>query len=1782
MSHSLKTRSPRRAALVALTLLASLLSCGREITGPGGAGAVAQLKFTPDYSSMIDEVDGVMHSVAALLPFNRVRIELRRADSSIAASQVVPFPETATEVPLSITVQLSSGADASGEILTAFLRYINAAGDTVFAGGPLTVRAVPGSGGTSQQPVEIPILPTAPGAVFTRLDISPDSAAGNSGATLTFTATGYDAQNAVVPNAIFGFISRNPSIAAVPTLGQGAVNLVAVRGETWIVAQSLTGLKDSARVRVIPIPTQISKVSGDVQTALQSAAFAQALRVRVLAADNLAVAGSTVNFVVTAGGGTLSAASVQTDINGFADVIWTAGTSIGQGTVTATVGSTAITAAFTGNQVNAGPTSLAFESQPLTIVSGDTLPPIRVAVRNALGQTITAFTGSVSLTRVGTGGGRLVGDTAALAVAGVATFRGLTVDRAGTDYRLSAVLAGVPNQLSNIFVVTPAPATSLVLVSGGGQITNPSTALPAPIVVRVTNVFGQPIVGATVTFAVTGGGSVNPSTPLTDASGLASTQWTLGASGVQQLSVTVGTLSALNVTAALTAPGGPPELFAGYDSTRIRIGQARSVPIYLSNRADTAITVTLSTSAAALQWASSTVQFPAQTRQVNVNLAAGLSLVPGTYWAIVASAAGNDSIEISVDSAFVQFADPYMSYVSPRDTVHLPVRLSDPAPAGGVTVRVKSLNPRLAQVIAGTGARAPVPSCLDAEYCYYGNIPNIPDCPDADFIYGSLQETIGAPGDSVEIVIPAGELVGHFAFIVKDTTARTSLNFVATAPTYMASSVSFFLERYILGVDLRGSGRVGVGEVIEGTVDLLDGGRQREVQVRLRSLTPSIFDVDSIAVLRRLDYSSTYFDLRGLSAGLGQLEYGNAEIGYDTIAVPVLASRLHIAGELEGTLQSERIVYLGVGPDSAAGYSRTISDLPITLVSRSPNVVQIERAIITLPAGYPQTGVPVRVTGFGTSWLVATAPGYPPDSVLFRGQPRWVEVRADNGFHYLGVGTSLRFTARFYDQTGNFGIGRVIEARPRNAARARVVTPFASMTEANAGIAQFDVVGLSVGEDTLDVFFADSVVGSAVYIVDSASVLLNTTAAQANALEPDSTFTYLVGGILVSSFADRMRPAADTVRAILRSSDPSIVRVVDSTVTFLPGQDLSAATASGSYVALRPGTSTLTLSAPGFIAGTSLHTVQPYSLDVLGGGAGYEAGIGSLHSVTLRRNSSVTDTLRLTITHQGPGRMDFVRPVTGIPAENEYFIGEFTGVTLGLDTVIFSAANHTPDTLFVQVFPSVPQLMPDTYVYSGEVDSSVTTYFQVSRWNVALPSQTRRFRVTSLDTTKARVIQDTIVVGVTGSIRNAAVRYRNTGTVTLVMTDLDGISAPDSVNVQIFPRQLYGWTDYGEFYLPIGMRQRTYDENLYLEIDFETDKDLWVRLTTSKAGLISLPDSVRIPAGEGYAYFNIAAGDTVGGVRVTASLPGFNSWEFDVLVSRTLLLVYPDDGAVGGTGFVYVETVDALEQYSRPLAVATNVRLTSNRPDIASVIMPELTIPADSEYVYAPALRAHAPGTALIRATDARVNAFSAFEPDTYEFYVYGPRIFSYGSQYLASPSLLTTSAYHGLSVSQIRDSVWVRLTSKQGRFRPSADSILVDFLDYSNSPYFGLRGISAGIDTLVFSAAGFPSTESLVRIEPGMLLLEPGTPTVVTMGDSTLVRVNFGATDGVPGATVSTPITLNYGYRSGSTQQILIPAGATSASFWVRPSAPGIGTFEVSASGFVPLRVTLDARSRP
>ena len=110
MMSRIRSRLPRTRSLIASVgvLAFSLLSCGREITGPGeGVRFATGLSFVAEFPAPLASVAAGAGSV---VPFERVRIVFRRADATIALDTFVNFPSNADSIALDLRVPLAAAA----------------------------------------------------------------------------------------------------------------------------------------------------------------------------------------------------------------------------------------------------------------------------------------------------------------------------------------------------------------------------------------------------------------------------------------------------------------------------------------------------------------------------------------------------------------------------------------------------------------------------------------------------------------------------------------------------------------------------------------------------------------------------------------------------------------------------------------------------------------------------------------------------------------------------------------------------------------------------------------------------------------------------------------------------------------------------------------------------------------------------------------------------------------------------------------------------------------------------------------------------------------------------------------------------------------------------------------------------------------------------------------------------------------------------------------------------------------------------------------------------------------------------------------------------------------------------------------------------------------------------------------------------------------------------------------------------------------------------------------
>ena len=270
------------------------------------------------------------------------------------------------------------------------------------------------------------------------------------------------------------------TVAAVGWNEDGQCNLSGWRGITAIAA----GSSHTVGVQAPPV-----RLAFAVQPASAGAGSALSPPVMVAVQDEFGntVTGATnpvtIRLGTNAAGGTLSGTLTANAVDGVATFSNLRINRPGTGyTLSATspglVGATS--AAFT---IAVGPPSrLAFTMQPPGSAAAGGPMTVKVAVRDAAGNTVTTATNPITI-RLGTNtaGGTLSGTLTANPVAGVATFSNLRVNKAGTGYRLAAASAGLSGATSTTFGVTAGPPARL------GFTLLPSAKTPAgsTITVRV-------------------------------------------------------------------------------------------------------------------------------------------------------------------------------------------------------------------------------------------------------------------------------------------------------------------------------------------------------------------------------------------------------------------------------------------------------------------------------------------------------------------------------------------------------------------------------------------------------------------------------------------------------------------------------------------------------------------------------------------------------------------------------------------------------------------------------------------------------------------------------------------------------------------------------------------------------------------------------------------------------------------------------------------------------------------------------------------------------------------------------------------------------------------------------------------------------------------------------------------------------------------------------------------------------------------------------------------------
>ncbi len=1738
------------------------------VTSPGLAGSPLTINATA--SALPPSALAIVTQPAS------VTVNTRLASVQVSARDAAGLPSASFVGSVSVAL----GANPGGATLGGTRTRVAAGGNVVF--DDLTIDK-PGVGytlvftATGLSPATSIPFEVRAGAA-TRLAFTAVPATGTAGIALSpaITVSVLDAAGNVA-TAFSGSVAMALSSGtAGATLG-GTLTRPVVNG-----VATFTDVNISKSGAGYTLAASLSGLTGATSSAISIAAGA-AIRLQVIAGADLTrrggtdidsvvalvtdaqgngVAGRTVGFAVASGAGHVSAATVNTDVLGRAAVRWSLGLISGPQTMTVTsAGLTGSPILVTATATAGTPTQLKFQQAPaVRWVAGQSTDSIVVNVVDVDNNLVSTFSGPVTANIVsGPTGSAIFGLTTVTALQGVAIFRGLALQQAGT-YELafrSGALTAAPSVLINVSAGTQ---ISTVVDSGATQSGSAGATLPSDFVVRVTDNYGNIAVGVTVTWAVTaGGGTLSATSSVTDDNGRARTRLTLGAgAGANTVAVTAPSATVVNIsaTASLVGIGTPTKITLGYDNLNVTTGVNTPINVFLDAAPPSPVTVTLSTLDTLSRWATSTVTIPAGS---NFAVATAVGRYQGSSHAVAsAPGLGADTVLLYVYQANVGLQNSYLYINANSDTVETRVNLSAPAPAGGTIVSFELSDSGYVHIVPSPGLRA---------------TGNTGGC-DFDPPAAAAKVRLKKIANLATLTIKEGETQGYI-FFISDSLAG-SVNFTVSAPGYGSSTG--WIQVYARDLNLGSSVTTSLGQ--KETVWLGRGAyAQLPLTVNLVSLNPAIATVPATALITQGN-SSGNFSVVG--TGVGSTSVIASAPGWtpDTMLVDIHPSTIRVscctAISMKLGSATPGSVYVYADDSITTGYSGyRATPLVVSASSSNPAVVVPAQATVIIPTDNYYAQAYFNALGAGSAYLRYTDPGHGIDSVLVIVDGTLQTVNW-TGTTTVGAGQYLQ---PYFYLSGS--------STPQKSATSLALASVNSAVAAVDGTAivganqyssdTFRVYGQTPGTANIDWSGAGYSSGTAPVTVTTPQL---TYAGPYYTLYKGGSTQYFAAYVRDSLYNTHYRTSDLTVT--ITSADTTKVKPTSATMTIYQGQYYN-------YGYLNPidtGSTTIMLSAPG-------HTPVSFGVTVYlpSGGAPPDTTprinianslitIGNRQYTTFSAyRSGNQPATRLSIRKLGAATV--LSDTAWNLAVNEYYSPTIyvSGVNRGTDTLIFTAPGHVSDTLLVRV--TTPQI---TAYVSGESSTllqnypygEVYFYLTDSLGNSHNSTDTVRVTVTSSSPGVASALSPSLILYPDEYYTSSPMQLTGPGSAKFILTDDAGRYRPDTSNaVTVLQPQLH--FPYYSNPLRLGMRQRTDSEEQYVYTDYSVLVPTWVRLNRSTTALVSMPDSVLIPAGGNYAYYETTALDTVGGLEVTAAAPGYASVTGGITVSRPTFYANYDNMYTGDGGRQFeVVAVESDGYNSRLITEDVRVMLSSSAPGIVGIDSAAVTIPAGSSSNWSASTLPISIGRATITASDARTG-FRAYAPGFTNIQVSQSQLYP-NNDVLRLGIGQRTNFYTSVSFYPQVPLPYSIIgvgghTSMTGTL---ADTIPAGYY----YRYFQITGVSAGSDTLTLSAPSILSGRLIIDVSEGVFGIS-SVPTSMKVGSTASLYVylqtpdrNYGysagnTTIGVVGSNVDVLDNSGAGTGSPISSVVVADGGSYAPVTLVAGATPGTATFTISGTGY-------------
>ena len=409
-----------------------------------------------------------------------------------------------------------------------------------------------------------PILATSRDSVpFTGIANGPDPAS----QAVTITNAGGGTLAPVVDSIRYGPGATGWLQAAIAPGGGGpdtlslSVTTAGLAINSYMATVFLGALKATPTTITVTLAVTVGSAttmvidSGDAQTVMVNTAVP--VKPTVLIRDQYGnpVPSVGVTFAVTLGGGSaLPATPVLTDAAGRARATsWTLGTTAGANHLGASAsGLTSVQFAATGTPgAPAAGAKTAGDSQAVTVNTAVPVAPT-LRVTDQFGNPVESVTVTFN---VASGGGGVTGATKKTGSTGLAAVGSWTLGTQADTNTLTATPTGLP---AATFSATgnPGAADSIKLSGGNGQTDTVAAMLATAYSVRIADQYGNGVPGTTVTWGVSGGGSITP-TSISNNAGIAIATRVLGnTAGPQAATASVGGLIGSPVAFSATATHG--------------------------------------------------------------------------------------------------------------------------------------------------------------------------------------------------------------------------------------------------------------------------------------------------------------------------------------------------------------------------------------------------------------------------------------------------------------------------------------------------------------------------------------------------------------------------------------------------------------------------------------------------------------------------------------------------------------------------------------------------------------------------------------------------------------------------------------------------------------------------------------------------------------------------------------------------------------------------------------------------------------------------------------------------------------------------------------------------------------------------------------------------------------------------------------------------------------------------------------------------------------------------